>query len=1603
MHATQYHQRHHSHRRPVARGNGYSRRGSVLVLVAGILVLLVIVGFAYLSRTRSERVQAIAHQDNGREIDRARAIRDDIANEIAESLFPRPIDPSSLGFGPFNTEDPNTPRLVIEPFAQRYGIDRLDTDGLPVYRWNQAAYSTRAWTNWPDNYVDPVSGTAPRTDDILGNPGTNDSRWLASNEPERWRLTLEDGLDGSWDTPDVIDVFTHWQHMTNLARPGNGYIHVHDISDVYQSVTDSFNFGPMTGPYGTPFEQWLPHSFTTAPATPPGTFLPATFDTTRGKNFINTSANWEMDWKNRWDDWYRDHEAALFGLGSFNLGIPGNYFNLNDCGLDLDFSGFNDRLEFGERPEDEFMGPGDDLTGTYPLGSPRWFVAKRLADADGDGWTDSFWFLAPGSVDSDIRTLVAARVVDLSGLINVNVATQFVRGNPSPPNFVNHGTRGHTPSDVALYEYLFEGEFLVGFLNNAENSEAWFPDGAGIFPGDVPGAADSPWGELQVWFNPANWDNGPGSILGELGATLTTDYFRNPFNRLDYWRRAGARPFDPAAPYSVFTDAYTPFTMADELELRRFHALNSAWMQSRLEKAFQANTITGAGAQILRATLSREETSTYLDMLDVRRLPNGTYFDEVLHDLRRQITTFNTSRNETMPPWMWWEYRFVPGAEWLWPAVLDPNDPNALPFFIAKSRLKLDLRERNYPLPSQADAFVGDRAFAQRLVPTLMLALTDGELTLAPNINSYYYDYGTGNEPAALADTWRLATAYAANILSYRDDDDLDNDLIDDPVSAPVFANPADPTSVGALRVPAETGERAFTDRERFLGMEAQPFLVETFIAHVYESNGPVPIGLGYRDEGQNYVDNTADVTTVVAVQIANPTDRVINLDNYKLRIFGQEVQLTGLLLPAIEEEPRTAIILSIEADFSGNASFGADWANFLDVEAADLFGTLGTDTLIIPATLSRVPSDYSDANEAVELVRITPDAAWTGTVDVVIDRIDNPNDPDVAEQTRYRDAVHDLQSDVKYLPPPPDLVDPTRLEGIRINSDDYFVVWARSVRLWAEDINNNNLLEDNERGPRYVFTSHPEGFAQGSPIDLPITTYNGEFGDATVYEGDSYAAADDPDSQTDPWISRIYEDPAGVSRDRKPTFFPCYSVYDTGTSLPAYRAPMAGDIINLADKGVKDADGYFYPHPLQMLIRNADFEQIGELLYVFLYGHRLEVDALGTLNPLDDVYLSTEKTFSEHMSDARLVGLPAASGQDGFGQSTNRLVLEPREVTFGGTTTHLGSVVGNVLTTDDYTAGSPALPAGQRVLSCFVCDDYGYNLDPDGDGDIDENGNSFDLNDLRTMEANRFRNAQGYSGAGTPGMININNVTLEVGRAMPHAARLVHETSLDDSNTLMPHLIVTTEYGAGRMRIMEAIAAYRNRLGWDDPNDVNPRYGGRGLRAGLADPLDFSRGDFGYESIGEVANLRRPGRSGAGGADAAQWNTSWRADAVAHNHLASIGIGPAQVDMDLSTDVVDRFDVVNNIMVADDTQGDDEEAAMLYAGISNIITTRSDAFVVYFRVRNIRRNATTGIWDGTDPEHIVEDSRYVMVIDRSGVNRPTDKPRILLFEKVPN
>ncbi|MCZ6850494.1 MAG: hypothetical protein O7F17_02515, partial [Planctomycetota bacterium] len=253
-------------------------------------------------------------------------------------------------------------------------------------------------------------------------------------------------------------------------------------------------------------------------------------------------------------------------------------------------------------------------------------------------------------------------------------------------------------------------------------------------------------------------------------------------------------------------------------------------------------------------------------------------------------------------------------------------------------------------------------------------------------------------------------------------------------------------------------------------------------------------------------------------------------------------------------------------------------------------------------------------------------------------------------------------------------------------------------------------------------------------------------------------------------------------------------------------------------------------------------------------------------------------------------------------------------------------------------------------------------------------------------VNQDEFRNANGFTGKTTPGLININTATPEVMRSAPHIYKLVYETD----NLPLGEPAVNL-----RVALPEAIVQYRERFAPDpmNPNDFRPNYS---VRDSVVPDL---RPERGMASIGEVLLLNKPGA-----ADIMEptgeviYLDAWRVDWAGRGPF----VDPAGLvySTQISTDV--NNPEIGGVTQPDIVATDVEEQNLLFAGISNLITTRSDMFTVYFKVRSFRQNRVTGIWDATDPEYIVDDSRYVMLVDRSEVNRPTDKPKILYLEKLP-
>ncbi len=1125
-------------------------------------------------------------------------------------------------------------------------------------------------------------------------------------------------------------------------------------------------------------------------------------------------------------------------------------------------------------------------------------------------------------------------------MLNPNVATRFDRDD----------TIGATPADLALVgQNVAFGvpnaidNYNTGLLDNPANTETyqvW---------------ATNPYGTTDQRWLPGRWG---GDFLPEIGIFSGSGFFLNADNRLAYWQLGGRQPFSATA-------GITPFALSDELELRMYHGQNAPFVLSRFERAL--NT-TGTDYAILRSPISREESSEYRDQLGNR---------ELRYDLRHDLTLFNGARNEEMPPWLWWR----------WDA---PNLPQVeLANFFAQSRRKLDLRETN---PANLTLAPGTRTLRERLPETLALALSDGPSNpslpayAGQSFGSYYGPYDSSNFATPDSDfqnTLRLSAAVTANLLAYRSASS-EAFVVDDPTTIDIE---------GAVEVPRIGPTFGSTANvSKFLGMEKQPFLLEAFVAHVYKGEIiPEP----YEDQGGMAVHQDSPRSTIAVVQIANPFDEAIDLDDYELSLFGQTADLAtvgggGLVLPpATSSAPRTAIFYAIDSVLETD-NLLAQWVDFLDLDSADHpVGTIIVDVNVGLGGLGGTSVWSTDRDEydagsgpgvggapagdptgpAIVLRRKHP-AGVTGP-SVVVDRIDPPDDSD----RDFGDAVNEMKDTEPPKKNPIDHIDPTAtgpfggiviapdedLDGMPDDPYTYWSQWVRVTRAWAADLNGRNGYEPNEQNPRYVFANR----AVVKPTQP--TTPNERF----AASGVRFEFGIDPDGGTgaNTWFERTYHriiDVGGSPSDelvvRKPTFFDMNP--DSGlANFPDkgwYGQPQGAD-----DETVDPGSGALrvdQPYPLQMLQKNGDFQQVGELLNVWLYGHELRFvqGATGNYDSLDATGddEGTVKTFSEFMIDNALVG------EDG---RVNRLRVLPQ----GAVNPVIGVADPTILR--DLRHAFPDLPAGIRVLDAFVCDGPGFNPPANP---------AFDA---------RYDNAQGFSGVATPGLVNISTAPLEVLRTMPQMWKLVHEVNAPIANP--------------RIALPEAMIQYRERFSTNAMRTLSAPIGGPDYSARSAvtdDPnLRVSRG---FASPNEVLLLDKPAP-----ADVFQTTgeivrpDAWRAITAASGGWF---VDPNNSDVVESTRVSNDVQDVRNYDTGnfdpDLVAGDVEEANLLHAGISNLITTRSDLFTVYFKVRSFRQRED-GRWNALDRDQIVDDSRYVMLVDRSAVNSPSDPPRILYFEKLPN
>ena len=595
-----------------------------------------------------------------------------------------------------------TDRFAGFNLDQRYGVD-------PWFPGNFAPFEVIPFTNWPDGLAYPWSPSSPYGVIGLGDnglifgdgtpstfnsayaittqrlftegnpaygPGFGDTRWLRDLEP----MPVDKNNDG------LLDSFLQWRHLTNISTPENGWRVVLDIADVFgakQLDNVDTTFPNLIDDLSVPVEQWvdsLDYRFLFDPAnvnnlsgyttgiTGAAALLPNTFN--------------RQEFEAQWTRWSAPSPFTAVDRGLY-FAPPANLIDLND----LDADGVKN--EPGERPIDRFVGlrqiSNPNGQGTIfipddpnqPDGSIAWNISRYLDDSDGDGWTDSFWFLAPGVRDG-VRNVVSVSITDNGGRLDLSTATRYSPGFVSQPEslfdasnqMAQTGTTGFTPADLALVSGFNQNsesargnrvenpEARVGFFDAPIHREGAAPAPVPIDPNNT---NPPPAFEPLPTFDPARFPD--ADLFNDAAQDFDTRLNSGPIlTWLDErgWFQATSNNVDPTQAFlsaqerldslvSGDSPPWSRFDLSSELELRANESLNTGDVFTRVEKIAGSwrDSDTDQGSP-LRGHLFAQETTPFL---------NGLTTYEWKADLRHRSTVVSNTRNDLLPASLRWRWR----------------------------------------------------------------------------------------------------------------------------------------------------------------------------------------------------------------------------------------------------------------------------------------------------------------------------------------------------------------------------------------------------------------------------------------------------------------------------------------------------------------------------------------------------------------------------------------------------------------------------------------------------------------------------------------------------------------------------------------------------------------------------------------------------------------------------------------------------------------------------------------------------------------------------------------------------------------------------------
>jgi hypothetical protein len=607
-------------------------RGTILLMVVGVLALLAIIGVVYATIGRGDRITAATKVRLQRVNDQVDEVAAYLAGVIGDATFAAYPELSATNVPFIRTRGYTYPATD----SQFLSVNPVPGLVLPPGVTLPANINTKTYSRF-----DPTGScatpwahpTQSRDDRVFGDP------YIAALEPER--LIRPNGA------PYVADIdATHplsyanrhdWRTISNFGPSGNRV----NLANLRTS-RGGFNAEPGFG--------------RDASGRPRMSFGVTLFDPdTRLPQPVGTPTS--------------PLAVKRYDGATANPLVPADWCT---------------NLVWGFRPNipDQRDSGGNTINpGSYE------YLPNFMADADGDGMTDSGWYelvdisnaylnnnaqiISKVPTRGRTRLFVAARCIDSSAMLNLNTgadnASAFLSANALDAGFWrdNQTVPGATPADIDIRRLLSMTDLLreqnSANVGNTERAYQGIPRPAAGMAGDYSAA------------------------YGTANAPTIGNY---TYSRLIDTRARGASTYDPATPpidyplpapsradrYSWFASSghagvlyapnkrysTNPYDLSDELDLRAFFGLNDSDSLSRLEAAMAGRAPTsGAGGNAqyqgyspLRDNRSRALEAKWRDEREPDKFfknygtdpDNRQAILSIFSDVRHLVTTINGSR-----------------------------------------------------------------------------------------------------------------------------------------------------------------------------------------------------------------------------------------------------------------------------------------------------------------------------------------------------------------------------------------------------------------------------------------------------------------------------------------------------------------------------------------------------------------------------------------------------------------------------------------------------------------------------------------------------------------------------------------------------------------------------------------------------------------------------------------------------------------------------------------------------------------------------------------------------------------------------------------------